>query len=90
MSIQCTLNEIKEGQQCIVKTILTRGAMRRRLLDLGIISGTRIECRQKSPYGDPVAFLIRGAVIALRNEDSVNIIVEPLFERGDAKNGINQ
>ncbi len=47
-----------------------RGMIRRRLLDLGMIPGTRVECLQKSPAGDPAAYLIRGAVIALRCEDS--------------------
>ena len=44
--------------------------MRRRLQDIGLISGTRVECVGVSPLGDPAAYLIRGAVIALRREDS--------------------
>ena len=50
-------------------------SMRRRLQDIGLIEGTRVECLQKSPSGDPVAYLIRGAVIALRTEDSEKILV---------------
>lgn len=53
--------------------------MRRRLLDMGLIEGTRISCLQKSPAGDPVAYLIRGAVIALRSEDSSQILVDGLL-----------
>ena len=49
--------------------------MRRRLLDIGLVEGTNIECLQKSPAGDPVAYLIRGAVIALRAEDSAAVLV---------------
>ena len=49
--------------------------MRRRLQDIGLIEGTDVECLQKSPAGDPVAYYIRGAVIALRSEDSQNILV---------------
>lgn len=50
--------------------------MRRRLQDIGLIEGTEVLCLQKSPSGDPVAYLIRGAVIALRGEDSSKIILE--------------
>ena len=49
--------------------------MRRRLQDIGLIEGTEVECVQKSPAGDPVAYRIRGALIALRSEDSSNILV---------------
>ena len=50
--------------------------MRRRLLDIGLIEGTDVACLQKSPAGDPVAYLIRGAVIAIRSEDSAKILVD--------------
>ena len=43
--------------------------MRRRLQDIGLIEGTVVECVGKSPLGDPCAYVIRGAVIALRSED---------------------
>ena len=50
--------------------------MRRRLQDMGVIEGTNIECVMKSPGGDPKAYLIRGAVVAIRSEDSDNILIE--------------
>lgn len=70
-----SLNDLKQGQKATVKSILSTGSIRRRLLDIGLIEGTEVECLQKSPSGDPVAYLIRGAVIALRSEDSSNILV---------------
>lgn len=71
-----TLKEILPGDFAAVKEIITDGDMRRRLLDIGLIPGTRVECIGKSPRGDPKAFLIRGAVIAIRAEDAAGIIVE--------------
>lgn len=71
-----TLKEILPGDFAVVKEIITDGDMRRRLLDIGLIPGTRVECIGKSPGGDPKAFLIRGAVIAIRAEDAAGIIVE--------------
>ncbi len=52
------------------------GAIRRRLLDLGIVHGTNIIPVLKSPSGDPTAFLVRGSTIALRKEDADLIDVE--------------
>lgn len=71
----CHLCDLKVGQTARVKGLLSTGSMRRRLQDIGLIEGTTVECLQKSPAGDPIAFLIRGAVIALRNEDSSNIMI---------------
>ncbi len=71
-----TLNGIQEGQSARVSCLLSTGSMRRRLQDIGLIEGTNITCLQKSPTGDPVAYLIRGAVIALRSEDSSQVVVQ--------------
>jgi len=70
-----TLKDLKQGQKAKVKSLLSTGSLRRRLQDIGLIEGTEVECLQKSPAGDPVAFLIRGAVIALRSEDSSQVLV---------------
>lgn len=69
------LSSISPGEAAVIAEILTEGSMRRRLLDIGLIPGTRIECIGKSPFGDPKAFLIRGAVIAIRSEDCNGIII---------------
>ncbi|MBP3448034.1 MAG: ferrous iron transport protein A [Clostridia bacterium] len=71
------LSQLPMGQNATVLKILTSGTMRRRLQDLGIIPGTQIECVLKSPAGDPVAYRIRGALIALRKKDSETILMNP-------------
>ena len=48
-----------------------------RLLDLGLIRGTRVTCIARSPWGDPAAYLVRGAVIALRDQDARDVAVCP-------------
>ena len=55
-----SLNSLREGQSARVS----------RLLDTGLIPGTRVTCTAVSPAGDPAAYLIRGAVIALRGRDA--------------------
>ena len=62
-------------QRGTVSQLLSDTSMRRRLQDIGLIEGTKVECIQKSPSGDPIAFLIRGAVIALRTEDSSSVLM---------------
>lgn len=69
------LNRLRIGETARVSDLLSMGTMRRRLLDMGLVEGTRVECVQKSPAGDPAAYLIRGAVIAIRSEDSSRILV---------------
>lgn len=70
-----TLTKLETGKSAKVIKLLADGSIRRRLQDIGVIEGTDIECIMKSPWDDPIAYKIRGAVIAIRNEDSENIIV---------------
>lgn len=72
------LSRLKEGQRALVTEIQEEGAMGRRLRDMGLVRGTAVRCLQYSPFGDPVAYLIRGAVIALRRADSRRVRVELL------------
>jgi ferrous iron transport protein A len=64
------------GRKAKVKELASDGIVRRRMLDLGLISDTEVEALQKSPSGDPTAYHIRGAVIALRSEEASKILVE--------------
>ncbi|MCL1903357.1 MAG: ferrous iron transport protein A [Oscillospiraceae bacterium] len=63
------------GESAQVALLLNKGSIRTRLEDLGLIPGTRIHCIHKSPYGDPVAYEIRGAVIALRSDDAKGVLL---------------
>jgi ferrous iron transport protein A len=70
------LCDLTVGQSGIVTALRTQGSMRRRLLDIGLIEGTTVKCVGRSPGGDPAAYLIRGAVIAIRDRDSATILIE--------------
>ncbi len=59
-----------------VRELKGQDFLRRRMLDLGLIDETVVEALCQSPFGDPVAYRIRGAIIALRSEEAANIIVE--------------
>ncbi|MBW9159208.1 ferrous iron transport protein A [Clostridium tagluense] len=77
-SYDIPLSTLPLGKKCKVKKLISEGLIRRRMLDLGLTYGTAVESLQKSPSGDSVAYLIRGAVIALRSEVASMILVETL------------
>ncbi len=76
------MNELDIGQFGYVKSMRTNGSIRRRLQDIGLIEGTKIQCVLKSPALDPNAYLIRGAVIALRKEDVFDIEIQGMDSCG--------
>ncbi|MCC7002717.1 MAG: metal-dependent transcriptional regulator [Gemmatimonadaceae bacterium] len=74
-----TLDDIDVGESARVVRLSRecRGAQRRRLLDLGVVPGTVITAEMRSAGGDPMAYRIRGALIALRRQQAVWIEVDP-------------
>lgn len=72
------LNMMPIGSMAKVKKLTSKGNTRRRMLDLGLITNTEVEVLRKSPSGDPTAYRIRGAVIALRSEEASKVYVEAL------------
>lgn len=73
-----TLNILPIGNIGKIKDIMLHGIPKRRMLDLGMITDTYIKSIMKSPAGDPIAYQIRGTLIALRNEEASQIIVEAI------------
>ena len=73
---QITLASLPIGKKARLKSLTLDGTIRRRIMDLGLVSDTIVEALQKSPSGDPTAYHIRGAVIALRSEEASKIMVE--------------
>ena len=76
MQSSVSMQALQPGEFGVVRGLLTSGSMRRRLQDIGLVEGTRIECLGRSPGGDPSAYLIRGAVIAIRAEDGRGVLIE--------------
>lgn len=71
-----TLAMLTEGEEAAVTGLIMEGAVRRRLQDIGLIPGTSVQCLQKSPAGNPAAYRIRGAVIALRTQDACRVLIQ--------------
>lgn len=70
-----TLRRLRIGQSARIKALRSECVLRRRLLDLGFTQGARVRCLFAGPSGDPRAYWICGAVIALRASDAENILL---------------
>lgn len=72
----CGMDKMRPGERARVGRVLAKRNIKRRLFDLGLIPGREVECVSRSPGGDPSAYLICGALIALRARDVANITVK--------------
>ncbi len=72
---QQTLADLLPGQSGVVIALHSQGPERRRMMDLGMVPGTRITAEMNSPLGDPVAYRVRGALVALRQEQARLVLI---------------
>lgn len=72
-----TLNELKTGQSAVIKSVGGDGALRCRLLDMGLIPKTKVMIRKVAPMGDPIELFLRGYELTIRLEDAEKITVVP-------------
>ena len=73
-----TLKEVKVGQRVKVVKLHGEGAIRRRIMDMGITRGVEIYVRKVAPLGDPIEVNVRGYELSLRRADGEMVEVEPL------------
>ena len=71
-----TLKDIKIGETAVVKRLTGEGAVKRRIMDMGITKGTSVYVRKVAPLGDPIEVTVRGFELSLRKADASSIIVE--------------
>ena len=71
-----TLKDAKIGSRIIVKRINGEGALKRRIMDMGITKGVEVYIRKVAPLGDPVEITVRGYELSLRKEDAEMIEVK--------------
>lgn len=72
-----TLNELKTGQSAVITSVGGDGALRCRLLDMGLIPKTKVMIRKVAPMGDPIELFLRGYELTIRLEDAEKIAVSP-------------
>ena len=71
-----TLREVKKGQTVIVQKLNGEGAVKRRIMDMGITKGTEIYVRKVAPLGDPVEVTVRGYELSVRKADAEKVVVK--------------
>ncbi len=71
-----TLRQVPLGQTVRVVKLEGEGAVKRRIMDMGITKGTQIEVRKVAPLGDPIEVTVRGYELSVRKADAEKIIVE--------------
>ncbi|MBR4626316.1 MAG: ferrous iron transport protein A [Ruminococcus sp.] len=71
-----TLNELKIGQSATVKKVGGEGAVRRRIMDMGVTKGVLVTLRKVAPLGDPMEITLRGYELSIRKADAAMIEIE--------------
>ena len=71
-----TLNDVKVGETAVVSKLTGEGAVRRRIMDMGVTKGTNITVRKVAPLGDPIEVTVRGYELSIRKLDAKMILVE--------------
>lgn len=72
-----TLDQLESGQPATVRKITGQGALRRRLMDMGLVRGVSIEKVKAAPMGDPVEYLVRGYHLSLRKSEAKLVEIDP-------------
>lgn len=71
-----TLKEVAVGEKATVKRLTGEGALKRRIMDMGVTKGVEIYVRKVAPLGDPMEVTVRGYELSLRKGEAENILVE--------------
>lgn len=74
------MTELGNGDSGEVVQINTKGLLRQRLMEMGLTTGVKVKFLRQGAFGDPRSYLIRGTMMALRNEEASEIIVRRIYE----------
>ena len=83
MPTQVPLHELKVGQRGIIVRVGGQGPVRRRMMDMGMVTGAEVKVVRVAPLGDPVEFEVKGYSLSLRKSEARNVIVEAPAEGGE-------
>ena len=71
-----TLKDVAVGDKAVVKRLTGEGALKRRIMDMGVTKGVEIYVRKVAPLGDPMEVTVRGYELSLRKAEAESILVE--------------
>ncbi|MEG1875599.1 MAG: FeoB small GTPase domain-containing protein, partial [Angelakisella sp.] len=75
---ETTLNLLQPGQSAEITRLEHNADMNRRLRELGLPEGERVDCLYRSPWGSPAAYRVGGAVVAIRRQDASKVYIQPV------------
>ena len=70
-----TLRDVAVGESAVVSRLGGEGAVKRRIMDMGITKGTEVLVRKVAPLGDPIEVTVRGFELSLRKDEAANVLV---------------
>lgn len=79
-----TLREVKVGQRCTVCKLVGTGAVKRRIMDMGLTKGASVLVRKLAPLGDPVELCVRGYELSIRKSEAECVEVCDVRDTSDA------
>jgi len=78
--MQNTISHMKPGERRTVETVTAEGALRRKLLDMGLTPGVEVIMRKRAPLGDPLEIRIRGYELSLRKGEAEQVLTQPIVD----------
>lgn len=72
-----TLRDIPVGSSCTVKALTGTGAVKRRIMDMGLTKGAKVKVVKVAPLGDPLQLNVRGYELSVRKDEAERVEVEP-------------
>lgn len=70
-----SLRDVKVGESCKVAALTGSGALKRRIMDMGLTKGTKVYVRKVAPLGDPIELTVRGYELSIRRDEAACVEV---------------
>lgn len=70
-----TLKDVRVGESATVASLTGAGALKRRIMDMGLTKGTRVHVRKVAPLGDPMELTVRGYELSIRKDEAASVEV---------------
>ncbi len=73
--VPLTLKDVPVGGTCVVERLTGTGALKRRIMDMGLTKGTPVSVRKVAPLGDPIELTVRGYELSIRKDEAARVAV---------------
>lgn len=71
-----TLREVPVGQDAVVVRLTGEGALKRRIMEMGLTKGVKVHVQKVAPLGDPIQLVVRGYDLSIRKSEAENVVVQ--------------